>query len=401
VELAQQAPVIGSAVLPLREYLLTGLTATVVTFLLTGPVRVLAVRLGAVAWPRGRDVHSTPTPRWGGLAMLGGVLGGVGLAYQLPALRLAFDYSDEVVGALIAVVVLGLVGVLDDRYELDAITKLAGQVLAAGVMVLQGVQMLYLPFGGLASDAGADVPGAVVLGPLEGAVLTILVIVVTINAVNFVDGLDGLAAGIVAIAAAAFFAFSYLLTVQEGLLRATTAGVVAAALIGVCVGFLPHNFSPARVFMGDSGSMLIGLLLATTTVTLTGSVNPNDVGTDIAPALVPLVLPIAVMVVPFLDVVLAIVRRTLAGRSPFAPDKQHLHHRLLERGHSHARAVLVMYLWSAVLAFGATAVAFFDTTALVASVGAVTVVAILLTMNIPRLRRSEGTFTGLLRWRSR
>jgi UDP-GlcNAc:undecaprenyl-phosphate GlcNAc-1-phosphate transferase len=167
------------------------------------------------------------------------------------------------------------------------------------------------------------------------------------------------------------------------------------------VGFLPHNFSPARVFMGDSGSMLIGLLLATTTVTLTGSVNPNDVGTDIAPALVPLVLPIAVMVVPFLDVVLAIVRRTLAGRSPFAPDKQHLHHRLLERGHSHARAVLVMYLWSAVLAFGAVAVAFLDTTALLVSVGGVTILAMVLTMNIPRLRRSEGTFTGLLRGRSR
>ena len=136
--------------------------------------------------------------------------------------------------------------------------------------------------------------------------------------------------------------------------------MVAAALIGVCLGFLPHNFSPARVFMGDSGSMLIGLLLATTTITLTGSVNPNDVGTDIAPALVPLLLPLAVMLVPFLDLLLAIVRRTAAGRSPFAPDKQHLHHRLLERGHSHARAVLVMYLWSGVLAFGAVAVAFLD-----------------------------------------
>ena len=148
--LAQQAPVIGSAVLPLREYLLTGLTATVVTFLLTGPVRVLAVRLGAVAWPRGRDVHSTPTPRWGGLAMLGGVLAGVLLAYQLPALRLAFDYSDEVVGALVAAVVLGVVGVLDDRFELDAITKLAGQTTAAGLLVLAGVQWVtfWIPWGG-------------------------------------------------------------------------------------------------------------------------------------------------------------------------------------------------------------------------------------------------------------
>jgi len=270
------------------------------------------------------------------------------------------------------------------------------------VMVLQGVQMLFLPLGGLAPSPTDDIPGAVVLGPLEGSVLTILLIVVTVNAVNFVDGLDGLAAGIVAIAATAFFAFSYLLTVEEGLLRATTAGIVAAALAGVCVGFLPHNFSPARVFMGDSGSMLIGLLLATTTITLTGSVNPNDIGTDIAPALVPLLLPIAVMVVPFLDVVLAIVRRLLAGRSPFAPDKQHLHHRLLERGHSHARAVLVMYLWSAVLAFGAIAVAFdVGTTAKVVSLAVVSVVALLVTMNIPRLRRSEGTFTGLRRGRVR
>jgi len=205
----------------------------------------------------------------------------------------------------------------------------------------------------------------------------------------------------VAIAASAFFAFSYLLAVQEGLLRATTAGVVAAALIGICVGFLPHNFSPARVFMGDSGSMLIGLLLATTTITLTGSVNPNDVGTDIAPALVPLLLPLAVMVVPFLDLLLAVVRRTAAGRSPFAPDKQHLHHRLLERGHSHARAVLVMYLWSAVLAYGAVAIAFLDTRTLVLSLAAVSVVALLLTVNIPRLRRAEGTFTGLRRGRVR
>jgi UDP-GlcNAc:undecaprenyl-phosphate GlcNAc-1-phosphate transferase len=385
-----------------REYLLTAVVAAAVTYLLTPVARRVAIRWGAMTPVRDRDVHAVPTPRLGGLAMMGGFAAAVLVSYSLPFLgpRLV-ERDNELLAVLSGAVLVCLLGIADDRWELDAITKLAGQVLAAGVMVLQGVQMLYLPFGGLASDPTADVPGAVVLGPLEGAVLTILVIVVTINAVNFVDGLDGLAAGIVAIAAAAFFAFSYLLTVQEGLLRATTAGVVAAALIGVCAGFLPHNFSPARVFMGDSGSMLIGLLLATTTVTLTGSVNPNDVGTDIAPALVPLVLPIAVMVVPFLDVVLAIVRRTLAGRSPFAPDKQHLHHRLLERGHSHARAVLVMYLWSAVLAFGATAVAFMDTPAFVVSVGGVAIVAMLLTMNIPRMRRSEGTFTGLLRWRSR
>ncbi|HEU4910504.1 MAG TPA: MraY family glycosyltransferase [Actinomycetes bacterium] len=378
----------------MREYLLTAVVAAAVTYLLTPVARRVALRWGAMTPVRDRDVHAVPTPRLGGIAMMGGFAAALLVSNSLPFLGPRLNERD-IVAVLSGAVLICLLGVLDDRYELDAVTKLAGQVLAAGVMVLQGVQMLFLPFGGLGGSAVDEAPGAVVLGPPEGAVLTILVIVVTINAVNFVDGLDGLAAGIVAIAAASFFAFSYLLTVQEGLLRATTAGVVASALIGVCAGFLPHNFSPARVFMGDSGSMLIGLLLATTTITLTGSVNPNDVGTDIAPALVPLLLPLAVMVVPFLDMLLAIVRRTAAGRSPFTPDKQHLHHRLLERGHSHARAVLVMYLWSAVLAFAGVAVAFLDTVALLVSLAGVSLLALLLTMNIPRLRRAEGSFTGV------
>ena len=378
----------------MREYLLTAVVAAAVTYLLTPVARRVALRWGAMTPVRDRDVHAVPTPRLGGIAMMGGFAAALLVSNSLPFLGPRLNERD-IVAVLSGAVLICLLGVLDDRYELDAVTKLAGQVLAAGVMVLQGVQMLFLPFGGLGGSAVDEAPGAVVLGPPEGAVLTILVIVVTINAVNFVDGLDGLAAGIVAIAAASFFAFSYLLTVQEGLLRATTAGVVASALIGVCAGFLPHNFSPARVFMGDSGSMLIGLLLATTTITLTGSVNPNDVGTDIAPALVPLLLPLAVMVVPFLDMLLAIVRRTAAGRSPFTPDKQHLHHRLLERGHSHARAVLVMYLWSAVLAFAGVAVAFLDTVALLVSLAGVSLLALLLTVNIPRLRRAEGSFTGV------
>jgi UDP-GlcNAc:undecaprenyl-phosphate GlcNAc-1-phosphate transferase len=381
------------------EYLLTAVVAAAVTYLLTPVARRIALRWGAMTPVRDRDVHAIPTPRLGGVAMMCGFGAALLVSNSLPFLGPRLNGRD-IVAVLSGAILICLLGVADDRWELDAVTKLAGQVLAAGVMVLQGVQMLFLPFGGLVGGSPGDAPGALVLGPPEGAVLTILVIVVTINAVNFVDGLDGLAAGIVAIAASAFFAFSYLLTVQEGLLRATTAGVVAAALVGVCVGFLPHNFSPARVFMGDSGSMLIGLLLATTTITLTGSVNPNDVGTDIAPALVPLLLPLAVMVVPFLDMLLAIVRRTAAGRSPFTPDKQHLHHRLLERGHSHARAVLVMYLWSAVLAFGGVAVRFLSTVALVASLVGVSLAALLLTMNLPRLRRAEGTFTGLRRRRA-
>ena len=162
-------------------------------------------------------------------------------------------------------------------------TKLAGQVLAAGVMALQGLQLLWLPIGGTFS-----------LGPTEGVLLTVIIVVVTINAVNFVDGLDGLAAGIVAIAATAFFAYSYLLSVVQNIDRATSPTLVSAVLVGMCLGFLPHNFFPAKVFMGDSGSMLIGLLLASTTISLTGQVPPQQS----LPAVLPLFLPFAVILVP-------------------------------------------------------------------------------------------------------
>jgi UDP-GlcNAc:undecaprenyl-phosphate GlcNAc-1-phosphate transferase len=371
--------------------------AATVTYLLTPVARRIALRWGALTPVRDRDVHAIPTPRLGGIAMLGGFGAGLLVATQMPFLGPRLGDGRQTLALLSGAVLICLLGVADDRWELDALTKLAGQVLAAGVMVIGGVQMLYLPLGGFGSDSTDGIPNSFVLGPVEGTVLTIVLVVVTVNAVNFVDGLDGLAAGIVAIAAASFFVFSYILTVTDSLTRATTPGVVAAALVGVCVGFLPHNFSPARVFMGDSGSMLIGLLLASTTITLTGTVAPNAVDTSLVPALLPLVLPIAVMALPFLDVLLAIVRRTVAGRSPFAPDKQHLHHRLLERGHSHARAVLVMYLWSAVIAFGATAVVFLNMKQLLISLVAVVVVAVLVTINIPRLRRAEGTFTGLRR----
>ena len=376
--------------------MLTLVVAATVTYLLTPVARRIALRWGAMTAVRDRDVHAIPTPRLGGIAMLAGFAAGLLVATQMPFLGPRLSDGRQTVALLSGAALICALGVADDKWELDALTKLAGQVLAAGVMVLGGVQMLDLPIGSL-GGSDDDFPKTFVLGPVEGAVLTIALVVITVNAVNFVDGLDGLAAGIVAIAAAAFFIFSYILTVNGSLVRATTSGVVAAALVGVCVGFLPHNFSPARVFMGDSGSMLLGLLLASTTITLTGNVGPNSVSTDLTPTLLPLALPLAAMALPFLDVMLAIVRRTAAGRSPFAPDKQHLHHRLLERGHSHARAVLVMYLWSAVISFGATAWAFLSFRGFALSLSAVVLVALVVTMNIPRLRRGEGTFTGLRR----
>ena len=293
-----------------------------------------------------------------------------------------FDGSTDLQAVLIGAGLVCLLGVADDIWGLDAVTKLAGQVLAAGVMVLQGVQVLWLPIGGEAFS----------LPPSIGVTITVLVVVVTINAVNFVDGLDGLAAGLVAIAATGFFAFSYLLSRLEGLALAQSATLATAALIGVCVGFLPHNFNPARVFMGDSGSMLIGLLLAAATISLTGGVDPNAVtALDVtAPTLLPLLMPVAVLLVPLFDLAFAVVRRTAAGRSPFAPDKQHLHHRLLEIGHSHSRAVLILYTWSAVVAFGTTALAFRNvvpSSTLLAGFGVVLLLACLLSVGLPGPRR--------------
>jgi UDP-GlcNAc:undecaprenyl-phosphate GlcNAc-1-phosphate transferase len=380
--------VVPTFVLPIREYLLTGLTAAVVTFLLVGPVRVLALRLGAVAWPRGRDVHVTPTPRWGGLAMLGGVLAGVGMAYQLPALRLAFDNNAyEMLGVFGAAVLLAGVGALDDRYELDALTKFAGQTTAAGILVIFGVQwtVFYVPWGG----GGTGISGSLlILGQEQGVLLTVLVTVALVNAVNFVDGLDGLAAGIGMIAAAATGLFSIGLVQRVGNDPAAySPALIAAVLAGACLGFLPHNFNPARIFMGDSGSMLIGLLLAAATTSASGKIALYGAnGTDVLALFAPLVVLAAVVAVPLLDLLMAVVRRTRKGMSPFSPDKMHLHHRLLEIGHSQRRAVLLIYLWAGVLAFGAVALALIDDPFIVLwAVGIGLVVAVLATA-IPRVR---------------
>ena len=334
----------------MREYVYVLLVAATVTYLLTPAARRLAVRIGAVAVPRDRDVHVVVTPRLGGLAMYAGVVAAFLVAHSLPHLERVFRYSD-VQAVLVAGGVIVLLGLVDDTWGLDALTKLAGQVVAAGVMVLLGLQVLTLSLPGI---------GATSLGP-EGVPLTVLLALVTVNAINFVDGLDGLAAGVGAIAALAFFAFSYslstgLVTGGVALERISSPTLIAAVLAGACLGFLPHNFSPARVFMGDSGSMLIGLMLAASVTSLTGQFNYSTLPPATAfPALLVLLLPLAVLAVPFVDLLLAVVRRTRSGRSPFAPDKAHLHHRLIEIGHSHRGAVLIMYFWTALLAFGGVA----------------------------------------------
>jgi UDP-GlcNAc:undecaprenyl-phosphate GlcNAc-1-phosphate transferase len=331
----------------MREYVVVLLTAGVVTYLATPVVRLAAVRLRMMAAPRERDVHVIPTPRGGGVAMYLGVAAAVLVATRLPALQRTFDDS-QTAAVLVAGGLICALGVLDDKFGLDALTKLTGQIAAAGVMVLLGVQLLYvfLPV--------ADI-GTLSLGPDIGVPLTLLLTVLTVNALNFIDGLDGLAAGVSAIAALAFFAYSYNLGAEGYDDIASAPTLITAVLAGACLGFLPHNFSPARIFMGDSGSMLVGLMLSAAAVSATGQADPQtfDSAATLLPLALPLLVPIAVLSIPFIDLVMAVVRRSLRGRSPFSPDKMHLHHRLLAIGHSHRRAVLVMYFWAALLSFGA------------------------------------------------
>jgi len=339
-----------------REYLLTLFVTAAVTYLLTGPVRKFAIAAGAMPPIRDRDVHREPTPRLGGIAMFGGLCAGLLVASHLSNLGDAFTLSNEPRALLSGAGLIWLLGVLDDKWGVDALIKLGVQMIAAGVMVLQGLTILYLPVPGV---------GTVALTPIQSTLLTVALVVITINAVNFVDGLDGLAAGMVCIASIAFFMYAYRIWYGHGIEAAAPATLFSAILIGMCLGFLPHNIHPARIFMGDSGSMLIGLVLSSGAISITGQVDPDAIsgftGSTretvhfMVPVYMPLLLPMTMIAIPAADLVLAVVRRTWKGQSPFAADRGHLHHRLLEIGHSHARAVWIMYFWSALIAFSAVA----------------------------------------------
>ncbi|HEX2131843.1 MAG TPA: MraY family glycosyltransferase [Actinophytocola sp.] len=364
--------------LPIREYVLVGLTAAVLTFLFTGLVRRFALRWGAVAHPRQRDVHTVPIPRLGGLAMYLGVCGGMLLAHQLPVLRRGFEFTLDPTAVLIGGGVIMLIGMLDDRYELDSLTKLAGQTTCAGILVLFGLQwiIMWVPWGG-----GTQL----VLGENQGALLTVLLVVTMVNAMNFVDGLDGLAAGIGLISAASICAFSlHLLDETGGDVNNYAPALISATLAGACLGFLPHNFQPAKIFMGDSGSMLIGLMIAAASTSASGRV-ANPQATETIALLSPLLVVAAVLFVPLLDLLMAVVRRTRKGLSPFHADKMHLHHRLLEIGHTQRRAVLLIYLWAALLAFGAVAFTLFDVLAVAWVMGFALLIALVVSA-VPRLR---------------
>lgn len=364
----------------MRVYLLVMAIAAAVTFVATPLARRVGLAMGAMTAVRDRDVHTTPTPRLGGTAMWAGFVVAMGFASQMPFLSGVFVQPRQALGILAGATLVCLLGAADDIWDLDWMTKLAGQVLAAGVMAWSGVQLITFP-----------VFGVTIGSSRLSLVATIVVVVVCINAVNFVDGLDGLAAGLVAIGGAAFLVYTYLLT------RDATPGdysnlatLVTAALVGICLGFLPHNFFPSHIFMGDSGAMLLGLVIAAAGIVVTGQVGLGEqTRREAFPAFLPIVLPVAIILLPLTDMVLAVVRRLRAGKSPFHPDRLHMHHRLLGLGHSHRRSVLIMYLWTAVFAFGAAALALFSTTTVVIAVAAGCVVAVVLTA-VGRSREPAG-----------
>ncbi len=371
----------------MREYLLVFLVAAAVTYLLTVVAREIAIRTGAVAPVRDRDVHAEPVPYLGGIAMLGGLVAAYLVARELPFLSTSGPFVfEDARSVLVAGALVCGVGVLDDIFDLDALTKFGGQVLAVGLLVYSGIQYKYFF---TSTDGWIFSPDR-----NQAALLTALIVLATVNAVNFVDGLDGLAAGVVGISAVAFFVFCYGLTVLNDAPLTTTGALLSASLAGACAGFLAHNWHPARVFMGDSGSMLIGLVLSATAVTVTTQFTPADLAqgaeggqASLLPIFLPVALPILILIVPLADLVLAVIRRTRTGRSPFAPDKQHLHHRLLEIGHSHRRAVLIMWLWAGLIAFGTVFASLYTGLQVWLGVGLMAAVTLALTFVLPVVHR--------------
>jgi UDP-GlcNAc:undecaprenyl-phosphate GlcNAc-1-phosphate transferase len=336
-----------------RYYLLAGLISAVVSFALSWVVWKLGLRYHWYPKVRQRDVHRTPTPRLGGIAMFLGIIVSLLAAWFLfphiagvDYFRLVFAEPNRVLAVLGGATIIVVLGVADDIWDLDWMTKLAGQIIAAGILAWQGVAIVALPIGNTLTVGSSYM----------SLIFTILAVVLVMNAVNFIDGLDGLVAGVAIIAGGVFFLYSFFvnrIVVQTDFFF-NLPSLLTAVLVGACFGFLVLNWHPAKLFMGDAGALLVGFLMATSAVSLTGNIDPAAVTNrqQLLPVFIPILLPFAILVVPMLDFGLAVFRRLAAGKSPFSADRKHLHHRLLDMGHSHFHAVLIFYSWTAVVAVG-------------------------------------------------
>jgi UDP-GlcNAc:undecaprenyl-phosphate GlcNAc-1-phosphate transferase len=323
----------------LVAYLWVGAVAATVTFLVVPMTRRTAVRYGAVVNPDERHVHLVPTPTAGGAAMLAGVLASVGVATLIDDFDLVLSARTEVLGVVGAATLMFMVGLIDDIREISPPAKLAGMVLAGSVLSMTGVSILVfrVPFFDL-----------LFLSADWSALVTVLWVVGMANAVNLIDGLDGLAAGIVAIASATFLLYALQLG-DEGVVDPANPGALWAVIaLGVCAGFLPHNVHPARIFMGDGGALLLGLLMAASTMSVGGRSTEEFSGQTFF-FFAPIFIPLVILGVPVIDTAFAIVRRAARRRGVSSPDREHLHHRLMRLGHGHRRSVVILWGWSALL----------------------------------------------------
>jgi UDP-GlcNAc:undecaprenyl-phosphate GlcNAc-1-phosphate transferase len=307
---------------------------------LTVPITMrIARRVGAIAVPGDRRVHATPTPTLGGAAMYVGMLAGVGAASMLGQFRAAFEASGNVAAVVVAATIIFGTGIIDDVREVSAPAKLAGMVLAGSVLSLGGVTIFNLPLPFI---------GFTVLSPDLAALVTVVWVVTMANAVNIIDGLDGLAAGVMAIASGAFLLYSVKLDSAGALFAGNAGPLLAVVTLGVCVGFLPWNVHPARTFMGDTGALLLGLMMASSTIAVGGQSDDSFTGQSWF-FFAPLVIPLLILGVPLIDMVFAILRRTTRRSGVATADKDHVHHRLMRLGHGHRRSVVILWAWTALL----------------------------------------------------
>ena len=321
-------------------YLVVGGAAAVATGLATPLARQFAERSDLLTAPDDRDVHDMPTPSIGGPAMFVGLLAGALVAWLIGDFDAVFATRSEMLGVLVAATIMCVVGVVDDIRPVSAPAKLAGMVLAGSTLSFVGVSLVVLriPF--------VDV---VLLSPDLSALATVLWVVLLANALNLIDGLDGLAAGIVVIAATTFVLYAVRLGNEGVLFEGNPGALIAVLVAGICVGFLPHNVHPARIFMGDGGALMLGLLMAASTVSVGGRTDAAYSGQSFF-FFAPLVIPLVILGVPLFDMLFAVVRRVATpGLSVTVADKDHLHHRLLRLGHGHWRAVLILWAWTALL----------------------------------------------------
>jgi UDP-GlcNAc:undecaprenyl-phosphate GlcNAc-1-phosphate transferase len=298
------------------------------------------VRFSLIVQPDERRVHERPTPTLGGSAMYMGLLAAMIVASQLKGLSALFRGSSDPIGVVLAASVIFVVGSVDDVRDMSPPAKLSGQIVAGTVLYLFGIDMLFfrVPFLSTTLVLSAD------LIPI----MTVLWVVGMANAVNLVDGLDGLATGIVAIAATAFFIYAHQLVHTGTIYLGTSGQLFSVIVIGLCVGFLPHNFHPAKIFMGDAGALLLGLLMAAATISVVGQTDRDFSGRTFF-FFAPVLIPFFILGIPMLDTAFAIVRRAGRRANPAVADKNHLHHRLMRLGHGQTRSVLILWTWTALL----------------------------------------------------